>query len=379
MKLGDSKAIKTGQWLVNEIFLDSDINFVGEATYQNLTDQMALQFITQLELGDDVVMDGLQLIYDAVLTADLKTGMAVSPRGTYIDSDTWGFIADPGALFSAIVPVDQSVTFDAGGTNTRIDVVEIRPVELPYKALNRNFKDPVTGIVGSAVVNVRKEFGVEVHILKGDDTTALTNEQTTFTVNSATIGSDIAGKYILFSTIYADYYVWYNTGSSGNPAVSGRTGIEISVNAGDDKDAIGAATRAGITVSGVTVSGSLAQAILTGTTYANLTNATNGDTGAYFDTISITQGNGATARTAGWVKVAEVEVASGAGSIDQNDIKDWRDSDTWDNNTEQTVIASFKDHDQLINFVDNEHRLITLSTSSASGGTDGDVWFKYTP
>lgn len=37
------------------------------------------------------------------------------------------------------------------------------------------------------------------------------------------------------------------------------------------------------------------------------------------------------------------------------------------------------DHDALSNFVANEHRLITVSTSSASGGANGDVWLEYTP
>ena len=35
------------------------------------------------------------------------------------------------------------------------------------------------------------------------------------------------------------------------------------------------------------------------------------------------------------------------------------------------------DHDALLNFVANEHRLITVSTAAPSGGANGDVWLRY--
>jgi len=36
------------------------------------------------------------------------------------------------------------------------------------------------------------------------------------------------------------------------------------------------------------------------------------------------------------------------------------------------------DHNLLVNYVSDRHRKITISTSDPSGGSDGDVWLKYT-
>jgi len=340
MKLGDSKAIKTAQWFANEILRNDDINVIGESTYQNITDQIALLFVDKLDADeqDFVIGRGLRLLWNNLLTTNLQIGMAISTKGAYLNSDTWGYIADPGGIFSVIVPVNQAVAFSAGGTFARIDIIEIRPIEFEYNSVSRNFKDPITGLVSSAIVKTRKEYGYEFAVREGDDTTVLTKEVTTFTVNSATIGSDIAGKYILFSTIYDDYYVWYNTGASGDPAVSERTGIEVSIGAADDDDAIALATRNAITVAGVVVSGATSQIILTGSTFANLTDGTNGDMGSFFDAIAITQGNGALSRTAGWIKIAEIDVGASATAITQNDIRNVDESDQWENEPNGTLF-----------------------------------------
>jgi len=340
MKLGDSKAIKTSQWFANEILRNDDINVIGKSAYQNITDQTALLFVDELDAGeqDFVIGRGLRLLWDNLLTTNLQIGRAISTKGAYLNSDVWGYIADPGGIFSVIVPVTQSVAFSTGGTFARIDILEVRPIEFEYNSVSRNFKDPITGLVSSAVVATRKEYGYEFAVREGDDTTVLTKEVTTFTVNATTVGSDIAGKYILFSTIYNNYYVWYNTGASSDPEVSGRTGIEVSIGAADDKDAIASATRSAITVAGVVVSGATNQIILTGSTFANLTDGTNGDTTTYFDAISITQGNGALSRTAGWIKIAEVDVGASASAIDQDDIRNVDESDQWENDPDETLF-----------------------------------------
>lgn len=379
MKLGDSKAIKTAQWFANEILRNDDINFIGESTYQNLTDKLGLTFIDKLNASeqDFVIGRGLRLLWSNLLTTNLQIGAAISTKGAYLNAGVWGYIADPGKIFSVIVPVNQAVAFSAGGTFTRIDVMEIRPIEFEYNSVSRNFKDPITGLVSTAVVKTRKEYGYEFAVREGDDTTVLTKEVTTFTVNASTVGSDIAGKYILFSTIHDDYYIWYNTGASGDPAVSGRIGIEVGIGAADDDDAIALATRTAITVEGIAVSGTLGAIILTGTTYANLTDATNGDTGAFFDTIGITQGNGAPYHTTGWIKIAEITVGASASAISQDAIKNIEAADVWDNEPNETQFVSWPGKD--ISLDDDAGNFIRDDAESALNEIGSKLFTGYSP
>lgn len=50
---------------------------------------------------------------------------------------------------------------------------------------------------------------------------------------AATAGTSLGGDHFLVSSTTVDYYVWYNTGASSDPAVAGRTGIEVSILVGD--------------------------------------------------------------------------------------------------------------------------------------------------
>jgi len=172
MELGDQRGIKTGQWLANELLMQDDINFVGESTYQNVTDFLAILAQQGVASGSapGIVIGGLLLEFSATLSSNLRAGAAISYQGYYLDEyGTWGFQASAGKIFSVMVPDDQVVTVDGGGAQGRVDTIEIRPIETPYNSESRQFKDPVTGAITSAVVKTRKEYGVEVQILKGTE------------------------------------------------------------------------------------------------------------------------------------------------------------------------------------------------------------------
>ncbi len=169
MKLGNNRGIKTGLWFSNEIFRDSDINAVGKNTYLNMTDTLGAQHRDLIEQSKDVVIGGLLLEHDSLLTTKLRAGLAISSQGAYLVDDSWGFSADPGALFMVVVPVDTNVAFNSGGTDDRIDTVEIRPIETEYNDSPRNFKDPVTGLVTTAVTPTRKEYGFEFAVREGTE------------------------------------------------------------------------------------------------------------------------------------------------------------------------------------------------------------------
>ena len=332
------RGFRGGRWVANEQLIEEDINFTTELLYTNLT--ALLGTLTRPDVygeDSDIVLGGLTLVHNNLLTCDFSAGIAYSYSGYYLTGGTWGFVASSGNLFTVVQPVSQSVAFLSGGANARIDLLEVRPVRTAYDSQTRQFKDPITGLVTGGPLNTKYEYGYAFQIIKGDDTAALTKEQTTWQIGSATVGSDVAGKYVLFSTRSADYYIWYDTGASSDPAVSGRTGIEVSVNAGDDDDAIALATRTALSAHQLTtdgeivVTGATNQFIITLGFYVNITDSTNGDMSTYFDAISITQGNGVPDHTAGWIKIAEVAVGASASSITQSDILDVRDSDQWEN------------------------------------------------
>lgn len=68
-------------------------------------------------------------------------------------------------------------------------------------------------------------------------------------VSSATAVADVAGslnnKYFLLSSPTVNYYVWYNINAAGvDPAVAGRTGLEVAAATGATASAVATATRA---------------------------------------------------------------------------------------------------------------------------------------
>ncbi len=172
MILGNTRGIKTGQWLANEIFLMDDVNFIGESTYKNITDLLALLAERGIASGSTpaVVVGGLLLEFSATLSSNLRAGAAVSYQGYYLDEyGVWGFQVSAGDIFSVVVPDDQVVTVSGGGAQPRVDTIEVRPIETTYNSESRQFKDPVTGLVTSAIVKTRKEYGVQVQILEGTE------------------------------------------------------------------------------------------------------------------------------------------------------------------------------------------------------------------
>ena len=104
-------------------------------------------------------------------------------------------------------------------------------------------------------------------------------------ITAITCEADVAGslnsKYWLCSSINTDYYVWYDINGAGvDPAIAGRTGIQVSAATSAAAAIIAAATAAAITA--VDDFGAVvASAVVTVTNTNNgiVTDATDGDTG----------------------------------------------------------------------------------------------------
>jgi len=58
-------------------------------------------------------------------------------------------------------------------------------------------------------------------------------------------------------------------------------------------------------------------------------------------------GGSAPAKTAGWIKVAEVEVAASASSLDQEDVKYYTDSDTWTTEADSTEYKKIQNYREI--------------------------------
>lgn len=78
-----------------------------------------------------------------------------------------------------------------------------------------NLSSPDAATSGFTIVNIRDDF----------------NFYSVFTVLT-TVATSLAGKYFLFSSTTANYYIWFKVdGTGSDPAVGGRTGIELDVSA----------------------------------------------------------------------------------------------------------------------------------------------------
>jgi len=75
----------------------------------------------------------------------------------------------------------------------------------------------------------------------------------------------------------------------------------------------------------------------------------------------------APAGTAGWVKLAEVYVAGSASAIDQDDIKDVRDSDTWTNESGCTVLRRCDADGVTVTESDIESTVLSSALSEIAG------------
>lgn len=111
-------------------------------------------------------------------------------------------------------------------------------------------------------------------------------------VSTITAVADSAGslnsKYFLASSKTADYYFWFDNGSGVDPAIAGRTGIQVVYTNNDSANTIGGLIRAAAAGKGWTVTGANAQAILTNSVGGPTTIASDGAAPTGF-TIANTQ------------------------------------------------------------------------------------------
>jgi hypothetical protein len=96
------------------------------------------------------------------------------------------------------------------------------------------------------------------------------------------------GTYFLASSVTANYYFWFDSGTAVDPAIAGRTGIHVTYTTNDTAATLGGLVRSAAAGKGWTVTGSTATAVLTNSATGPTTIASDGVLATNF-TISNTQ------------------------------------------------------------------------------------------
>lgn len=172
MKYIEGRGTKSGNWLSNELFRSDDISFLAEADYHKMTEILCALADSLAGGRYDTVIHGLEFGTPSSLTLPVSSGVAVGFSGYYYNAGSFGFVANADGMFSVALPETKNIFFEtnASGTYDRYDIVQVRPVRQVYNAKSRQFRDPATGLITSAITNTRVEHGGEVDIVKGDAT-----------------------------------------------------------------------------------------------------------------------------------------------------------------------------------------------------------------
>jgi len=187
---------------------------------------------------DDVFpSDELQLVYEAYpTTAETSSGFIVfediTPdafRGAnlYTNASTGeGILAanEQPPFAKDVTRYRNSVFYANTRTRQRMDLNLLGVTQMI--ADYNNSIIPTVTITNGTVDNIYK------FILGAQQTVEVT----------AIAGTTLGGKYWFISSTDVDYYVWYNTGASVDPAIAGRTGIQVAVTTANTATEVAIAT-----------------------------------------------------------------------------------------------------------------------------------------
>lgn len=101
-------------------------------------------------------------------------------------------------------------------------------------------------------------------------------------------GTDLGGKYWTLDAPTGAYYVWYDTGSSTDPAPANKTGIKVSINAGDTASQVASKTKDAIAALNTVFIASVNSTVVTVTNIKTgvVTDAANVDAGVTVNVVA---------------------------------------------------------------------------------------------
>ncbi len=163
--MDDAVGLKAVDFFENEKLLSDDLKMLSEFTYKNASD---LLYSTCAKPTTDIVLNGLNLVWDSALSCHLTAGEALGIGGRYFsDVGVWSYVVDASGKYIVFLPADTPLTFAAGGSQQRVDIVEIRPIRQELRTVVRDFKDPVTEIISPIEVPINVIFAADAHIKQG--------------------------------------------------------------------------------------------------------------------------------------------------------------------------------------------------------------------
>ncbi len=173
---------------------------------------------------------------------------------------------------SAAVDMNQIIKMSAqvvAGSGTATGSLQLQvsndqvPVDYQFsKAVFTNWSNlgsPVTVSAAGATLIAQQDMCYRA--LRAVYTDTFANISTITAV--ADVADSLNSSYFLASSVTANYYFWFSSGTGVDPLIAGRTAIPVVYTTNDTAATIGGLIRAAAAAKGWTVSGASAQAILT--------------------------------------------------------------------------------------------------------------------
>jgi len=192
-----------------QVYRSSIAQATGAATFDDVVPSDELQLVYEAYPTNDEITSGIvvfeDITPDAFRGANLYTN-ASTGEGILQANDIPPFAKD-------INRYRNSVFYANTRTRHRLDLNLLGVTEMINDFDNGDI--PKVTIASSSAKNTY-EF-------------ILGLQQVVDVTTVADVANSLSGKYFLISSTSKDYYVWFNTGASGDPAIDERTGIEVKI------------------------------------------------------------------------------------------------------------------------------------------------------
>lgn len=282
---------------------------------------------------------------------------------------------DPGVLNPQELVQADNVVFTNTGARIKREALSYFDHEVPSPDLRsssgttRTLKWTTTSLVNISIPDERLVTGERVTVTGNTNynasnvpITAVEVPQVTTVQCVADVADSLAGKYFLISAgdSGTDYYVWYKVSGSGtDPAVAGRTGLEVDISTNDTADDVATATKlvldaeddfdASVVTNTVTITNEL----------GGLT--TDGDDGTSGFTVTITTKGGHTVSYTVGASLSEAETtAAGISVARASSIIAIRDYWRWNGQENTQLLLAATDSFQLFRYDSSGRRTQVL-------------------
>jgi hypothetical protein len=296
---------------------------------------------------------------------------------------------DSGVLNSQELVTADNVVFSSTGARIKREALEYLDPAVPVpdfrssSGTTRTLKWTTNALVNIGTANERLVVGEKITVAGvadyvATDVAVLTRTsipQVTTVLCTADVAGSLNNKYFLLSAgdDGTDYYVWFNVSAGGvDPAVSGRTGVEVAISTGDANTVVAEAAKTAIDALG-DFAASRASATITVT---NALGGLTGDSGAGNSgfTVTDTTKGGHSITYTGSSSVNESSTAAGSITVARaSSVISVTDYWRWDGsqNTQRLVYAT--DDFQMFHLDDNSRRVQIHPQEQVSSVVCGDA------